>query len=304
MLDLLKKIDTELFDEIIKIKGIEWTPSLNLFKGILWDELTRLAGFRQGDKTLSLDEREEIAKENYKKLKQDKSNIGNTYPKSFSWIDTTSYNYMTPVKNQGFCSSCAAFSSLAAVETMMKIKDPTIEPNLSEAQLFFKSPGFSKEDTPETHNCKTGMLMDKALDYLVDTGVVTESMYPYNLEDKFQDLPQGWENKTTKITGYQSITNPSEMKHWISTKGPLISAMSIYPDILFYGKGLYHPVIGNKVGGHGICVVGYNDDYEAWLCKNSWSSSWGENGYFWIKYGQCGVGARMWGIEGVIPPIK
>lgn len=293
--------DEEFYKKILEFKDVEWTPSLNLFSGLLFDEIKKLAGYKPGPKMLTLKEREEVAKENYSICKNKVATVGKTYPDSFNWLEVggKKKDYMTPIKNQGFCSSCSAFSSIAAVETMIKIKNIKANPNLSEAQLFFKSPGFSKEDTEDTHNCKTGMQVDKALDYLVNTGVVPDSMYPYDLEDKFQDLPKGWESKTTKITGYTKLNRHGDMKSWIATKGPLITAMTVNADFIFYGKGIYSHVAGPVLGMHGVCVVGYNDDYQAWLCKNSWSNNWGENGYFWVKYGQCGIGSEMWAIEGV-----
>jgi hypothetical protein len=43
---------------------------------------------------------------------------------------------------------------------------------------------------------------------------------------------------------------------------------------------------------------GYDDDRGAWLCKNSWGTGWGEGGYFWIAYGECGIDWAMWVIDG------
>lgn len=296
----MKILDELFFKEILEIKDLEWTPSLNLFTGILFDELKNLAGFKIREDNLTHEEREEIAKEHYKKHVEETTDEVLPYPKSFSWIDMEGVDYMTPVKNQGFCSSCTAFGSLAAAETMGKLKHK-LELNLSEAQLFFKSPGFGPGDSDKLHNCKTGWYVDEALDYLQQTGVVSEKEYPYDLEDKKRPLPDGWQNRVTKITGYKKITDIKAMKSWIHQHGPLIAGMNLHIDILFYGKGIYSPVLGPAVGGHCVCVVGYSDDYNAWLCKNSWSDNWGESGYFWIKYGECGIDKEMWGIEDIIP---
>jgi uncharacterized protein YdeI (BOF family) len=51
--------------------------------------------------------------------------------------------------------------------------------------------------------------------------------------------------------------------------------------------------------GHALCVIGYDDTQQAWLCKNSWGTGWGMGGYCYIAYGQCGIDAQMWGINGL-----
>jgi hypothetical protein len=47
-------------------------------------------------------------------------------------------------------------------------------------------------------------------------------------------------------------------------------------------------------------VVGYDDDHGCWICKNSWGTGWGEGGFFRIAYGQCGIDAQMWAINGIV----
>ncbi len=93
------------------------------------------------------------------------------------------------------------------------------------------------------------------------------------------------------------------MKQWLSTKGPLATAFVVYDDFLGYKSGVYKwngtSPRSDKYKGHGICVIGYNENLQAWLCKNSWGSNWGDGGYCYIGYGECGIDAEMWGVKGV-----
>lgn len=67
--------------------------------------------------------------------------------------------------------------------------------------------------------------------------------------------------------------------------------MYVYEDFPHYKEGIYSQVWGQYKGNHAICIVGYNTsgytDY--WICKNSWGADWGENGFFMIKMGECGI---------------
>jgi hypothetical protein len=47
------------------------------------------------------------------------------------------------------------------------------------------------------------------------------------------------------------------------------------------------------VGNHAICVIGYDDTQNCWICKNSWGTGWGDSGFFKIAYGQCGIGSEF-----------
>ena len=87
------------------------------------------------------------------------------------------------------------------------------------------------------------------------------------------------------------------MKTWLADHGPVIACFSVYDDFYSYTGGVYSYQSGNYAGGHCICVVGYNESLQAWLCKNSWGTGWGMAGYFYIEYGQCGIDSQMWAID-------
>ena len=87
------------------------------------------------------------------------------------------------------------------------------------------------------------------------------------------------------------------MKDWLSTNGPLVACFTVYDDFFAYKSGVYRHVQGNLAGGHCVCCVGYDDSVRAWICKNSWGKDWGDEGYFLIAYGDCGIDARMWAVE-------
>jgi hypothetical protein len=79
-------------------------------------------------------------------------------------------------------------------------------------------------------------------------------------------------------------------KDAIANLGPLVGGMAVFEDFYSYKSGVYQKTSGSKLlGYHCICVVGYDDNKQAWKIKNSWGTSWGEGGFAWIKYGQTDV---------------
>ena len=53
----------------------------------------------------------------------------------------------------------------------------------------------------------------------------------------------------------------------------------------------------NYRGAHSVLILGFDDHYKYWICKNSWGSHWGENGYFRIKYGESGIVPYAYGYD-------
>ncbi|HEY5013728.1 MAG TPA: C1 family peptidase, partial [Acidimicrobiia bacterium] len=103
----------------------------------------------------------------------------------------------------------------------------------------------------------------------------------------------------TKISGWIKPTNIPEMKNIISTIGPTTACFTVYEDFMHYRGGVYRHVAGNQVGGHCVCIIGYDDAVGCWIAKNSWGTNWGEHGFFRIAYGQCGIDNVMWAAGGI-----
>jgi hypothetical protein len=71
--------------------------------------------------------------------------------------------------------------------------------------------------------------------------------------------------------------------------GPMLAAFDVYQDFFSYKGGVYHHTWGDSVGGHAVAIVGYDSAERYWIVKNSWGANWGENGYFRIGFGECGI---------------
>ena len=114
-----------------------------------------------------------------------------------------------------------------------------------------------------------------------------------------QVLGDGWQKKISQISGFTRLDTHHEMKMWLASKGPLVASMAVYDDLCLYKGGVYEYTLGNEIGLHVVCCIGYDDMKHAWLCKNSFGTDWGEDGYFWIHYGdESGLDSHMFGING------
>jgi C1A family cysteine protease len=220
------------------------------------------------------------------------------FPPGWDWRDVAGADWTTPVRDQEGCGSCVAFGVVAVLEAMLKRHhgDAELQPDLSEAHLFYCGCGDC---------CTRGWWPTYALDFAQDNGVADEACFPY--QDR--DLPcsaacSDWRSRAVKVVDWQEVIDGGARKEWLSTRGPMVGCLAVYRDFYSYTSGVYRRTSDDLAGYHAVCVVGYVEDEQAWICKNSWGSDWGDRGWFKIGYGECDMDTRfaMYGVGAVTPP--
>ena len=222
-------------------------------------------------------------------------------PVSFDWTTGGRFgngiNYVTPVRNQGACGSCWAFATTGALESYSLININDSQCNTSSCDLseqVLVSCGSSGH--LDAGSCSGGYV-NRASDYIRDTGLPMESCYPYTAENgKCSNSCSTWNTSTYRIGAwdYVATTAPTAeaIKNALYNYGPLATTMDVYEDFYdSYDSGVYSYVSGSKVGDHAILIVGYenNSVYPGGGCfrvKNSWGGDWGEAGFFRIAYSE------------------
>lgn len=208
--------------------------------------------------------------------------VSYSYPSSVDWRTEGGRDWTTSIRNQSGCSSCVAFATAAAIESRLKIvtNEPDLNPDLSEAQLFYCGCGSC---------CGTGWAPSVAMEFARDAGLVDEGCYPYTAGDQSCQVCGDWETRVTKVSEWIGVTNVDDMKQALADDGPFEATMLVYTDFFHYSGGVYEHTWGELQGAHAVTVVGYDDNDGYWIVKNSWGRGWGENGWFRIAYGQCGI---------------
>ena len=206
-----------------------------------------------------------------------------TVPESVNWV---SKGAVTNVKDQGQCGSCWSFSTTGALEGAYFIKYGVLE-TFSEQQLVdcdnYRNGG-------KDLGCKGG-LMDNAFTWIGDNGgLCNESDYPYFSGETKTNGPckTSCKNiKNSKITEFIDIIKSSddEMMKAISNQPVSIAIEADQHEFQLYKSGVFSASCGVNLD-HGVLVVGYGNEnnLDYYLVKNSWGTSWGDDGY--IKLGR------------------
>jgi C1A family cysteine protease len=281
------------------MQGEPWQAAETAISQLPPEERAMRLGYTPGPGEQSLAEREAAAATQVHTLG---AVAAAGYPPAFDLRNVGGQNYITSIKDQGGCGSCVAFGSCATVEGTARLQSgqPGLAIDLSEAQLFYC---IARSQGRTCGGATGGWWPDAALDAFKNPGIADEACYPYTAGDQnCTNLCSNWQSRVTKITGWHKITSTDDMKTWLSSKGPLATCFTVYADFYSYSSGVYKHVSGQLEGGHCVSVVGYDNVAGCWICKNSWGTGWGDGGFFRIAYGQCGIDATMWAVEGVNVP--
>eukprot|EP00766_Chilomastix_caulleryi_P006782 gnl/Chilomastix_caulleri/91.p1 GENE.gnl/Chilomastix_caulleri/91~~gnl/Chilomastix_caulleri/91.p1 ORF type:complete len:308 (+),score=120.96 gnl/Chilomastix_caulleri/91:46-969(+) len=200
-------------------------------------------------------------------------------PESLDW--TTEADHVSPIQDQGSCGSCWAFSSIAGLETALVLAGGKLV-KLSEQNLV---------DCDNTNNGCDGGNLTLVERYLKKTGVVESELYPYKAVQGKCNIDSSWKKYQAK--SYGMVKTEDEMVNAVAEKGALPVAINATP-VQFYTGGILDPRSCNPDAlNHGVTIVGYGveGDMPFWKIRNSWGTSWGEEGYFRMRRGNntCGV---------------
>ncbi len=189
--------------------------------------------------------------------------------------------HMTPVRNQYNLGACCAFAALS-VKEYFDSKEYAKEIDLSEQWLYAKCKeidGYPGE----------GTYLRAAADVLLKSGACEEKFWPYEARHPAAKNPLSGADLNAqqyKITSYAYVpAYLASVKTALYQNGPLIVGVEVKQNFYNIGtNGIIPKPAGSMLGGHAMCVVGYDDDKQMLEIKNSWGEGFGDKGYVWLPY--------------------
>jgi len=217
----------------------------------------------------------------------------------FNWHDVDGADWVTPIKDQQMCGSCAVFAATAVTEARANISAgvPDLDLDLAEQNLLSCTAGSS---------CTLGTWdTELFVGTLRDLGIPDEGCHPYTATDgdcadacadaderRFYIVDGGW----LPTAGMLAPATDEDIKNGL-VSGPVYTNMMVPDDFFYYTGGVYQGSLA-PLSWHTVAIIGWDDHTDddspaSWICKNSWGTGWGMSGFFEIARGDpTGIGAQ------------
>jgi len=220
-------------------------------------------------------------------------------PPSFDWRDRNGRSYIGPIRSQGACGSCYAFGATAAAEGAYNAAMGRYDANAADFSEAFIAWCLGTYGPYRAHfdGCEGSDDDYAELLALTVQGITWETNFPYTPVDPGSCTHWGDPVVRFNSWGRCGCNDIDAIKTAIMTHGVVDAAVDAGPAFDAYKSGIYEDTLTTCPGSpcaytetdHAVALVGWNDNGDAendgyWILRNSWGTSWGENGYMRIKY--------------------
>jgi len=217
-------------------------------------------------------------------------------PESFDWRDHNGRTYIGEIRNQGGCGSCYSFSASAAAEGTYNIATGNYNDacaDFSESFIIWCL-GSLPEYNGHFYGCDGADYGYYELDALVNDGICPETDFPYTTNEP--ESCSHWEDTTVCFDSWHRIScgDIDAIKTAIMNYGVIDAAVYAGNAFQAYSSGIYEDTNTScdaspcyyAQTNHAIALVGWDDNNGEgyWILRNSWGTSWGEDGYMRIRY--------------------
>lgn len=189
------------------------------------------------------------------------------------------------IEDQGNLGSCTGNAIAGIVEYLCR----KAKRNTDVSRLFIY---YEERVLEGTVNYDNGAYIRDGIKVVNKKGVPTELLWPYN-ENRFTARPSqsAYINANTrKAVAYQRCANFAAVKSALASGYPVVIGFDVYESfetqaVATTGQMPYpNKATEALLGGHAVALVGYNDSTQKFIARNSWGTSWGDRGYFYMPY--------------------
>lgn len=194
-----------------------------------------------------------------------------------------------PIRNQKKCGSCWAFAASEVLSDRLCIATK------GKINVVLSPQNLVSCDTGDMA-CNGGYLQ-KSWEYIKNNGLHTEECFPYSSGDGSVEACPDFSKDVCKakyaVSEINEFNSIGDVKRSIMEHGPVETGFMVYDDFPHYKGGIYRKNSDKLLGGHAVKIVGWGTDEQTntgyWIIANSWDTTWGENGFFRIAFGECEV---------------
>lgn len=208
-------------------------------------------------------------------------NFRSTLPAS---VDLRSTGKVSPVYDQGQLGSCTAFAMGKGLrETLTNMSGSAAKP-VSALYLYYK-----ERQLRGSVNDDSGAMMSDGVNVLKTNGDCLDGTMPYDIA-KFKVKPSAAAEKEAanlKIDSYTLLNGLDGLKAELAAGHPAVFGFTVYQSFMKIdstGKMPMPAANESVLGGHAVFIVGYDDAKQVLIIRNSWSTTWGDKGYFYMPY--------------------
>lgn len=193
--------------------------------------------------------------------------------------------YCSPIDDQGQLGSCTGNAIAGAID-YLDYKNG--RPNRVSRMFIY----YYERLLEGTVNYDSGAYIRDGIKATYTYGAPLESLWPYTI-NKFKTTPTSTaiqDAARRKVTLYQRATDFNAVKNAIASGYPVTIGFTVYDSFesLSVARTGIMPYPNTRtesiLGGHAVLLVGYNDSTQRFIARNSWGTSWGDRGYFYMPY--------------------